>query len=224
MARGSTTCWPPARCPRSWPGTSSRRSCTTSAKAAGGTSGAAKSAASGGGEGEKETQAEVLLRLASVASLFHTDDGKTFATIPVGGHAENHPIKSTSFRRWLIRAFYEEQARPPSTEALQAVLNVLEAKAQFDGPAERVFTRVAALGDPTDPDDPAYYLDLVDPEWRAVRISREGWRVDAQPPVKFRRAKGMLPLPVPVPGGSVEELRPFLNVASEDDWRLMIAA
>jgi putative DNA primase/helicase len=33
----------------------------------------------------------------------------------------------------------------------------------------------------------------------------------------------MLPLPTPVRGGSLEELRPFLNYAAEDDFRLMVA-
>ncbi len=33
----------------------------------------------------------------------------------------------------------------------------------------------------------------------------------------------MLPLPTPVVGGSLEELRPFLNYQSEDDFRLMVA-
>ena len=34
------------------------------------------------------------------------------------------------------------------------------------------------------------------------------------PPVRFRRAAGMQPLPVPMSSGSVETLRSFLNVQS----------
>src|SRR4051812_4951480 len=33
----------------------------------------------------------------------------------------------------------------------------------------------------------------------------------------------MKALPIPVHGGSLGELRRFVNVASEDDWRLMVA-
>ncbi len=48
--------------------------------------------------------------------------------------------------------------------------------------------------------------------WRAVEIDATGWRVIDNPPVRFRRASGMKPLPIPAPGGSIETLRSFLNV------------
>ena len=44
-----------------------------------------------------------------------------------------------------------------------------------------------------------------------------------EPPVRFRRAAGMRPLPVPVPGGSVETLRSFLIVRSDVDFVLVVA-
>src|SRR5262249_23050574 len=44
-----------------------------------------------------------------------------------------------------------------------------------------------------------------------------------QLPVRFRRAPGMLPLPEPRSGGSVADLRSFLNVKSEDDFELALA-
>src|SRR5262249_30438334 len=55
-----------------------------------------------------------------------------------------------------------------------------------------------------------------------VEIDANGWQVVDQSPVKLRRAKAMLALPFPVEGGSVDELRPFLNVADED-WPLVLA-
>ena len=41
-----------------------------------------------------------------------------------------------------------------------------------------------------------------------------GWRIAEDPPVRFRRSAGMQPLPLPVQGGSIESLAPFLNLAS----------
>ena len=41
--------------------------------------------------------------------------------------------------------------------------------------------------------------------------------VDA-PPVRFRRARGMLPLPAPVPGGRLDALRELINVRDDDGW------
>jgi primase-polymerase (primpol)-like protein len=177
--------------------------------------------AAGSADGEKETQAQTLLRLAEDATLFHTPDGKPFATIPVNGHRENHPIRSTSFKRWMVRAFYEEQERPPQAQALNAALGVLESQAEFDGPTAQVSVRVANAGSPN---TPVYLLDLGDPDWTVAMIDSNGWQVmQNSPPVKFRRAKGMLALPIPQHGGSIEDLRKYVNVPNEQDWRLIIA-
>ena len=104
----------------------------------------------------------------------------------------------------------------PSSEALQSALNVIEAKAHFDAPERVVHVRVGGL-------DGRLYLDLGDETWRAVEIDATGWRVIDNPPVRFRRAAGMQPLPVPVPGGSIETLRSFLNVQSDADFVLVVA-
>ena len=51
--------------------------------------------------------------------------------------------------------------------------------------------------------------------WQTVEIgARAGGLVD-NPPVRFRRAPGMLPLPAPVAGGSIEALERFLNTKTK---------
>ena len=45
----------------------------------------------------------------------------------------------------------------------------------------------------------------------------------ARAPVRFRRPRGLLALPEPAPGGSVDELRPFVNARDDDRWRLLLA-
>src|SRR5207253_3622896 len=65
--------------------------------------------------------------------------------------------------------------------------------------------------------------DLADEHWRAVDIGPDGWRVIGCPPVRFRRPAGMLPLPLPQQGGSIESLNSFLNLASRDDLILVVA-
>jgi hypothetical protein len=47
--------------------------------------------------------------------------------------------------------------------------------------------------------------------------------VNKFPPVRFRRPAGMLPLPVPERGGSMEELLPLLNLSSRNDFVLVVA-
>ena len=158
--------------------------------------------------GRGPTQADILIDLAQTAELFHAPDGTGFADLDVNGHRETWPIRSKGFRRWLTRRFFEETGGAPSSEALQSALNVIEAKAHFDAPERVVHVRVGGL-------EGKLYLDLGDETWRAVEIDATGWRVIDNPPVRFRRAAGMKPLPVPVAGGSIEALRPFLNVKSD---------
>jgi hypothetical protein len=42
------------------------------------------------------------------------------------------------------------------------------------------------------------------------------------PPLRFRRSPAMLPLPLPVRGGSIDELKPFLNVRRDEDFLLVV--
>jgi hypothetical protein len=116
----------------------------------------------------------------------------------------------------LARQFYRAHNKAPGSQAVQDALTVLEGKALFDGPEYPVFTRLAEM-------DAAIYLDLANERWEAVEITASGWRVIAAPPVKFRRTRGMLPLPCPVLGGSLEELRRLLNIADDGDWMLVKA-
>jgi hypothetical protein len=169
-----------------------------------------------GDGGRGPTQADILIDLAGAAELFHAADGTAFADLDINGHRETWPVRTKGFKRWLARQFYEATNGAPSSEALQSALNVVEAKAHFDAPERPVFIRVGGI-------DGRLYLDLGDEAWHAVEITTTGWCVVENPPVRFRRAAGMQPLPVPVPGGSVEILRSFLNVQSDTDFVLVVA-
>jgi len=159
---------------------------------------------------------DVLLNVATAARLFHASDGTGFADLIVDGHRESWPLRSNRFQAWLRQQYYERTWDAPSPAALNAALNVLEAQAQFDGPQLKVSVRLAEH-------DGLIYLDLADEFWRCVEIGANGWRIAEESPVRFRRSGGMQPLPLPVRGGSVEALAPFLNLASENDFVLVVA-
>jgi hypothetical protein len=167
-------------------------------------------------EARAHSQATDLVALASEAELFHDPGGEAYATVAVEDHRETWPFKAKGFRRWLARRFYAEHEKTPGSQAVQDALGVLEGKAMFDGPACSVFTRLAGH-------EGAIYLDLANDRWEAVEITAHGWRVVAEPPVKFRRTRGMLPLPHPLRGGSIDDLQAFLNVGVDDDagWTLI---
>nr|QIO37294.1 hypothetical protein HAP40_19310 [Bradyrhizobium sp. 1(2017)] len=171
---------------------------------------------SGVADRARRTQASILAELAQSAELFHAPEGTGYADIDINSHRETWPIRSRGFRRWLTRRFFDEVGGAPSSEAMQSALNLIEAKADFGSPERRVYIRIGGH-------EGNLYLDLGDEHWRAVEISPTGWRVINNPPVRFRRAAGMQPLPVPVTGGSVDALRPFLNVNSDKDFVLVVS-
>ena len=166
--------------------------------------------------GRGPSQSDILIELAASAELFHASNGLAFTDLDIEGHRETWPVRTKGFRRWLAREFYESTGGAPGSEALQSALNVIEAKAHFDGPEREVNVRVGGL-------EGRLYLDLGDDLWRAVEIDQDGWRVIENPPVRFRRAAGVKPLPLPVAGGSIETLRSFLNVRTDADLVLAIA-
>jgi len=148
--------------------------------------------------------------------LFQTPDAVAYADLTVDGHRQTWAIRSKPFRGWLRRRHYETTGLALRADQLREKLDLLEARAQFDSPARAVFSRIADH-------DGSIFLDLADDRWRAVGIRCDGWRVVSSPPVRFHRPAGMLPLPVPQRGGSIQALAGLLNLAGTDDFTLVVA-
>ena len=151
-----------------------------------------------------------------MTGLFHTATGTVFADIEVNGQRETWPIRGSRFQAWLRRCHYEATGTALDAGAIRSTLDLLEARALFDAPERAVFVRIAEQGG-------RIYLDLADEHWRAVEVGQDGWRVIGSPPVRFRRPRGMLPIPAPERGGSVEALGSFLNLPSRNDFVLIVA-
>jgi hypothetical protein len=158
----------------------------------------------------------MLIDPTARVEVFRTPAGVAYADLILEGHRETWPIRSVRFRTWLRRQHYKVSGEAPSAACLNSILNLLEAQAQFDGPERAVHVRVAEH-------DGHIFLDLGDEHWRAVEIGPEGWHVVCRPPVRFRRPAGLLPLPLPHRGGSLEPLVSLLNLANRNDFVLVVA-
>ena len=168
-------------------------------------------------EEKKKSQATIMTELAidSGTILFHTAEFKEYAALRVDGHVETMALRGQSARRWLASLYRQATGGAvPGSQAIQDALTALQGYAVHEGPEEDVHIRSAGH-------DGAIYIDLGDRDWRVVKISAEGWEVLDVAPVYFRRTRGMLPLPAPE-SGSVDALRPFLNTASDTDFRLLM--
>jgi hypothetical protein len=137
----------------------------------------------------------------------------------VDGHHETYPIRSKGFRRWLLKSYFDQTNGSPNAEAQAAAINMLGALAQFKGEERKTFIRVGEHRD-------KLYLDLSTPNWQIVELGADGWRIipSEDCPVRFRRAHGMQALSAPARGGSIKELREFVNVATDADFQLLTAA
>lgn len=165
----------------------------------------------------RKSQATVLVELGSEAELFHTSEGESYASVYLEEHCETWGVRSRGFREWLIQEYYQREHKTPTAQALQDALGVLQGRARYEGMVREVHTRIAQHED-------AIYLDLADEAWRVVRVSRDSWRVisSGEAAVRFRRPRGMLALPQPIPGGNLHMLRRFVNV-TEEQWPLIAA-
>ncbi len=154
--------------------------------------------------------------------LFHTPgrhDAEAYATITDGQCRETYSVRGRAFRYWVIKRYREKYQSSPSSQGLNDGLNSIAASAVHDGDAHRVHVRVAG-------DHDATWLDLADDTGRAVHVDASGWRVvpGSEVPVRFLRRGGMQALPEPVHGGSIDELRPFVNLPDERGWILFTCA
>lgn len=166
----------------------------------------------------RKSEATRLVELASNVELFHTPDDEPYASFQFSGHLETWPVKSRGFRDWLTRRLYETEQKAPTAQSLQDAVNTLNSIARFDGQTRDVHLRIAEQAN-------AIFLDLCNDSWTVVKVTRESWQVMSAEAadVRFRRSKGMLPLPEPTNGSSIESLRDFINV-SDTQWPLFLAA
>jgi hypothetical protein len=169
--------------------------------------------------GGKTSAATRLVQMAQERfTLGVTTTGEAYA-VPAGGPNVARVLRGgrRSLRAELARIHYEETRTAANAQALADALLVLEGEAQRCEPTE-VALRVGR----SPRDDGRLVLDLGGDDGRAVVIGAYGWETVAQSPVLFWRTNATLSLPTPDDTGSLDSLRPLLNV-TDADWPLVVA-
>jgi hypothetical protein len=168
--------------------------------------------------GRKDTVARLVeLVDDGDVELFHDSRGRPFATIRVADHQETWPVDSTGFNRWLRFMYFRAHGCAVPAEKQKAAIELFAARAEFEGSELPVGRRVAG-------DLERIVIDLGDPAWRAVEVTRDGWTVVERPDTRFQREAGMLSLPSPGRDGSLDGLRTLFNAAEPDDWTRVLGA
>ncbi len=178
------------------------------------------------GKPPKRTQTDALIEVAQSADLFFcVEEDEAYASVTITDakglvppHQETYRVNSKPFRQFLSRAYWLAEGKIPNNEALQNAVSHLAGQARFDGEQRQVYLRLAAH-------EGRIYWDLCNREWQVLEITDTGWRIieGKDAPVKFRRTRGMLPLPMPTLGGNLESLRQFINYPDAAAWALHCA-
>lgn len=172
-------------------------------------------------QGSRRSPATVAVALVEEAglALFHDESGACYGSFDADDHTETHPINSRPFKGWLRRLYYESRSTAISSTQLADAIGLLEAKATHDAPDPvEVHLRVARLGGDL-------FLDLGDPHWRVIHITRDGWRLTDRPPVRFRRSNAMAALHEPARCAAMEiaALSDHVNILEGDQYYLTVA-
>ena len=115
--------------------------------------------------------------------LFH-DDQVPYLSFRREEHTETYTLRSRAARGWLVGLYLDATKKAPGSQGIADATTALEALG-LRGGEQRVYVRIAATGE-------GIFLDLADKGWRVVCVEASGWRLIVDPPVKFRRPKGML--------------------------------
>ncbi len=168
------------------------------------------------GKKPHKSVAEQLLEIGRTATYFQTPDRVAYADIAISGNRHTYAVRSRAFRMWLAGEYFNIEGKGIGSQTMQDTLSTLEAIALYgqDSATREVHLRIAQHQE-------KIYLDLGTPDWKAIEIEPTGWRTIDDPPVRFWRPDSLRPLPYPVTGGSLIELRELLNVDGSA-WTLII--
>ena len=170
---------------------------------------------SAAGKDAKVSQAHLEAIKQLNPDLFH-DSGNAYISIPQkGGGTITHPIRSQAVQQWLRLQYFERTGKPIGRDALNEVIDTLEAIAIYRRPAKQTNLRVASAND-------IVFVDLGQEIADVVEISREGYRVVRESSAHFRRPPGFGVLPLPATSGNLLRLKQLLGF-NDANWVRFLA-
>jgi len=149
---------------------------------------------------------EQLIKIADGFEFFHDPDGEAYVTFQNKKGHETRTIKSAQFKVFLVGSLYKAYKKVPNDQTLNDVMRLLSARAIYDGEEHKVFIRSGFSLEGN------IYLDLYNHESEYVEITKEGWNIVLDPPVKFLRTPSMREMVKPEGEGNISALKEFLNL------------
>lgn len=161
------------------------------------------------GDDKNDPQALQVIKIVSdsEATLFHDQFNNGYLA-PRGDGSLIFKIKSRDCEKWLTHLYWKSTESPLNPTALNSTVQMLEARAIFEGQQYKLHTRIAKQNE-------SVWYDLGDGQ--AVQINQNGWEVVNNPPILFRRFSHQKRQEKPLKGGDIKELLEFVNLTPLED-------
>lgn len=163
-------------------------------------------------EQARNSDADIILEMLSENTLYSDEEvNKTF----IEDDMRILRIGSQSFAEWISHKFFKEFRRSVNESSIKQVGFTLTGKAKHEGIKKHIYMRTVNYQD-------AIYIFIGDDGWQKIKVTASGWGLVTESDVKFCKPSSMLPLPLPVSGGKIEQLWDYLNISGDD--RLLVLA
>ncbi len=171
------------------------------------------------GDDEKPARRAIADQLIDIGletniTYFVTPEEIVYADVMEAETRFNLAIREKVFKQYLRSKLFDKTGKSPGSEAVLQAIDTLEALAVRKPEKREVFVRLASHDD-------RIYIDLADESWKSIEVSRDGWRVVSDAPVRFMRGASA-PLLMPIEGGDVEDFKNLCQF-DEDTWVLILA-
>lgn len=168
-------------------------------------------------KGESSSQASTLIKYVESpdVELFHDDTHNPYARIKLNDHLITLSVKERGFKRWITNQHYQDKGTAVGNDSINSALNVIEAKACFDGKEHILHNRICWQ-------DNAIWYDMGN--WEAIKITSQGWDIIKNPPTLFKRYKHQKSHDQSQisPKGEVRKVLNFINIRDEKERLLFL--
>lgn len=169
---------------------------------------------------QKESPDQILIRLATEGHNLYYDKGQNT-------YIEIHDVKqfqkinsyivkidSSDFSNWLTYEYFTNYKKVPAKQIIDGCKTVISQQARLNGQKIELFNRIATV-------NKEIFIDLGTQDRKMVKINKNGWEI-GEYPVFFKRHKDIAELPIPVLGGEIKDLVPFLPQLPKRDVCLVL--
>lgn len=170
-------------------------------------------------EGEKKQEKskgqikkDLLQVFLDGCNLWQNESAEPYCDVKLGANVKSLPFKSALLRAWIIHTLHQNYSSIPEKDMVNAIHDLLEAKARLFGVKYQTYARVCRKGQ-------EIFVDLG--AGKMVHVTPNGWQVEDRRGIKFIESGNMIEQVHPREGGNIMLLRKYLNV-SDDDFKLLV--